>query len=76
MFTNAFYVDYRECDIYELKRNVGMKNYRIWGSFFLRDILMYSNNVETNQFNQNQRILSKKHQALKTETETLRTKLS
>ena len=44
-FTNAFYVDHRECDIYELKRNVGMKNYRLWGSFFLRDILMYSNNI-------------------------------
>lgn len=75
-FTNPFYVDFKECDIYELKRNVGMKNYRLWGSFFLRDIMMYSNNVEINEVNANQRALLNRHSALKNETEALRLKLS
>lgn len=53
-----------------------MKNYRIWGTFFLRDILMYSNNVEINQLNSNQRAVWKKHLTIKNETEALRAKLS
>lgn len=75
-FTNPFYVDFKECDIYELKRNVGMKNYRLWSSFFLRDILMYSNNVWVNEVNSNQRAMMCRHSALKAETEALRHKLS
>lgn len=75
-FANPYFVDHRECDIYELRKNVGMKNYRIWGTFFLRDILMYSNNVEINQLNSNQRAVWKKHLVIKNETEALRAKLS
>lgn len=58
---NPFFVDHRECDIYELRKNVGMKNYSIWSTFFLRDILMYSNNIEINQINSNQRVVWKRH---------------
>lgn len=75
-FADPFYVDHRECDIYELKRNVGMKGYSIWGSFFLRDILMYGNTIEINKFNQNQRDLLKRHEAVKSTTENLRAKIS
>ena len=75
-FINSFYVDHKECDLYELKREITMKNFKLWSSFFLRDIFMYGTTLEINSCRENQRIISKRHQAARMYTEELRSKIA
>lgn len=35
-YLNPFYVDYRECDIYELKQMPSVKQLRVWSGFFFK----------------------------------------
>jgi hypothetical protein len=35
-YLNPFYVNHKECDIYELKEMPSMKQLRIWGGFFFK----------------------------------------
>jgi hypothetical protein len=68
-FSDPFFVNHQECDVYELKKNMGMKNYKIWGSFFLRDLFRYGGyeefDMEINTVSQNYRKLMKKHRVVK-----------
>ena len=75
-FLNAFYVDHKECDLYELKRPLTMKSIQLWSSFFLRDLFMYGNTLEINSLREHHRIVHQRHQAAKMHTEELRRKIS
>jgi hypothetical protein len=35
-YLNPFYVDFKECDIYELKQSLSVKHLKVWNGFFFK----------------------------------------
>jgi len=72
-YLNPFYVDFKECDIYELKQYPSLKHLKIWNGFFFKKFRL--KNPDYSIFSRYQQLYIQ-HYHNKRKTEELRKELS